>query len=142
MPTHPPAWAEHAMFSRDVLEVFDALFTTLNVERNAGAAARLFADDQDIVMWGSILSERAYGRDAVRALLREVADSADRLHIAWERRDVRVERDAAWVNALLKIRVERDGRMVKTVPYQITAILVKSDGAWRWHTFNGSEPRV
>jgi hypothetical protein len=28
----------------------------------------------------------------------------------------------------------------RVLHYRITALLVRRDGAWRWHTFNGSEP--
>jgi hypothetical protein len=50
--------------------------------------------------------------------------------------------DVAWVNAVGTLRVESPGQEQRIAPYRITAVLVRRDGAWRWHTFSGSEPHL
>ncbi len=43
--------------------------------------------------------------------------------------------DVAWINANGTLAVAG-----KQSDYQITAVFVRRDGRWLWHTFNGSEP--
>jgi hypothetical protein len=38
---------------REIVQVFDSLLATLTRDRDADAGARLFAADEDVVMWGS-----------------------------------------------------------------------------------------
>jgi hypothetical protein len=39
-----------------------------------------------------------------------------------------------------EVAVTPAGAAPRTSPYRLTAVLVRRDGEWRWHTFNGSEP--
>jgi uncharacterized protein (TIGR02246 family) len=124
----------------DVLAAFDGLFTALTERRDADGALRLFVGDDDIVMWGSDEDELAVGRPEVAALQRAIAASATRLKFSWQRRWVRVDGDAAWVNATGDVRIEEAGRTQPAMSYRVTAVLLRRDGAWRWHTFSGSMP--
>jgi len=54
---------------------------------------------------------------------------------------VTVEGDMAWVNAVGELRVENPDAPLKIAPYRITAVFVRRDDAWRWHTFSGSGAR-
>jgi uncharacterized protein (TIGR02246 family) len=128
------------MSERDVLAVFDALFEALTVRRDAAAGTALFADDADIRMWGSEEPERALGRAAVAELHRALAESPATLTFELTERWVHVEGDVAWVSAAGPVRIERPGEAPATTSYRLTAILVRRDGAWRWHTFHGTEP--
>lgn len=123
-----------------VLAAFDALFEALVDRRDAEAGSRLFADDADVLMWGSEESEQAIGPDAIAELHRAIAASPAELAFAWERRLVHVEGDVAWVSAAGTVRVARPGGAPRTTPYRAIAVLVRRSHAWRWHTFSGSEP--
>jgi uncharacterized protein (TIGR02246 family) len=124
----------------DVLRVFDALFETLTRQRDAEAGAELFADDADIVMWGSDESEQAIGREAVAELHRGIAALSGELTFRWHQRHVHIEGDAAWVNAAGQVGVRLAGEATRVSSYRTTAVFVWRGGAWRWHTFSGSEP--
>jgi ketosteroid isomerase-like protein len=126
----------------EILAAFDALFERLTVDRDAAAATALFANDQDVWMSGSDLPELAIGYEPIAELHRGVANSRYTLTFNWERRTVHSEGDVAWVNASGSLLVESEDREPTTMPYRITAVLVRRNGTWRWHTFNGSEPHT
>jgi ketosteroid isomerase-like protein len=125
----------------DVLRVFDALFETLTRERDADSGTALFADDADIVMWGSDESEQAIGPEAVGELHHALAALSGELTFRWLQRHVHVEGDAAWVNAAGDVSVQLPGEATRRTSYRMTAVFVRRGGAWRWHTFTGSEPK-
>jgi ketosteroid isomerase-like protein len=125
----------------DVLRVFDALFEALTRQRDAEAGTELFADDADIVMWGSEESEQAIGRAAVAELHGAVAAIAGELTFRWHQRHVHVEGHAAWVNAAGEVSVQLPGEATRVSSYRMTAVFVWRAGTWRWHTFTGSEPK-
>jgi ketosteroid isomerase-like protein len=125
-----------------VLEVFDALFVALTERHDALAATRLFVDEPDVVMWGSEEPERAVGRAAIGALHAGIAAHSGTLVFRWYRRHVHVEHEAAWVNADGEVVVTGDGQPLRVVPYRLTAIFVRREDEWGWHTFHGSEPNL
>jgi len=124
----------------DVLTTFFALIDALTEQRDAEAAIALYATDEDVVFSGSTQDEVGFGPEAVAAVLRAIVASPTRLSLSPERRQVREEDNVAWANITGRIRVEEPGTAPRDAPYRITAIFVRRDGAWRWHTFNGSEP--
>jgi uncharacterized protein (TIGR02246 family) len=126
----------------EILAAFDAFFDRLTIDRDAAAATALFADDDDIWMSGSDLSELAIGREAIAALHRAVVAHPFTLRFKWDERRVHVEGEVAWVNARGTVLVGFEDRESVTMHYRITAVLVRRDGAWRWHTMNGSEPHT
>jgi ketosteroid isomerase-like protein len=114
----------------EVLATFDAMREALCERRDADAAWRLFADQDDVVMWGSGPEELAVGYAAIGRLFRElVAASSDPLTFRWDFQQVRVAGDLAWVNAAGEWVRESNGQR-ETGPYRITAVLVWRDGAW------------
>jgi ketosteroid isomerase-like protein len=123
----------------DVEATFRALLDALTRDRDADAAIALYATDDDVAFWGSTVDEIAFGPQAVARVLREIVASPSELAFTWEPR-VHVAGDAAWLNAVGEVRVQNPGRELKIAPYRITAVFVRRDGAWRWHTFSGSEP--
>ena len=125
---------------RDVVQVFDALFAMVTGDRDAGAGTALFATDEDVVMWGSDEDEQAVGLQAVSELHRGIAASSTELDFRWHSRHVHVEGDVAWVNAAGEVTVSPPGEEATTSPYRLTAIFVRRDAEWRWHTFSGSMP--
>ena len=95
----------------------------------------LWATDPDTVMWGSDEDERAHGPEEVKALLEAVVASPSELGFDWEEREHHVEGDVCWINARGTLYVNGEA-----TPYRVTAVLVRRDGVWRWHTHSGSEP--
>jgi uncharacterized protein (TIGR02246 family) len=124
----------------EIIAAFDAFFDRLNVDRDAAAATALFAGDDDIWMSGSDLPELAIGRDAIAALHRDVVARPFTLTFTWDERRVHSEGEVAWVNAAGSLLVGYEQREPTTMHYRITVVLVRRDGAWRWHTMHGSEP--
>jgi uncharacterized protein (TIGR02246 family) len=121
-----------------VLAAFEALFDALLGRRDAEASAQLFVDDG--VMWGSEQDEVASGRPEIAALHRGIAEFDGDLVFRWRLRRAHVDGDVAWVNAAGEVTVAPAGATAQTTPYRLTAVLVRREGMWRWHTFNGSEP--
>jgi uncharacterized protein (TIGR02246 family) len=124
----------------DVIAVFEAFDTALK-RRDVDGIADLFADDPDVELWGSALPERAVGKLEIRGLLDRLfsalpESSVDRI---FEEPRVHVSGDVAWVNAVGSARWESGGEQHAS-PYRVTAVLVRTDDGWRWHTHNGSQP--
>jgi ketosteroid isomerase-like protein len=125
-----------------VLAAFEQLFDVLVGRRDAEAGTRLFVNDSNTVMWGSEHGERATGHAEIGALHRGIAEFAGELSFRWHHRHAQVDGDVAWVNADGEVSVASAGAAPRTTPYRLTAVLVRRQGKWRWHTFNGSEPNV
>lgn len=125
-----------------VLAAFDELFDALVDRRDAAAGTRMFVADADAVMWGSEQEECATGHAEIAELHRGIAGSSGALAFRWHQRHAHVDRDVAWVNADGEVTVTRVGAAPRTTPYRLTAVLVRRQGRWRWHTFNGSEPHA
>jgi uncharacterized protein (TIGR02246 family) len=130
------------MPATEILAAFDAFFERLTVDRDAAGASALFADDDDIWMSGSDLPELAIGTEAIAALHRDVVSRPFSLRFTWDKRMVHRDGDVAWVNADGSLLVDYQDREPTTMHYRITVVLVRRDGAWRWHTMNGSEPHT
>jgi RimJ/RimL family protein N-acetyltransferase/ketosteroid isomerase-like protein len=122
---------ELAVDALAALATFDALYELVTRARDGEAGGALFADDASVVMWGSEEDERAVGPAAVRDMLRAIAAGEAELAFRWHERRIQVDGDVAWINA--------SGELGGT-PYRTTAVLVRRDGAWRWHTHSGSAP--
>jgi hypothetical protein len=55
-------------------------------------------------------------------------------------RRVTVEGDAAWVSAIGDYRYAPPGEAPTGGPFRATAVFLRRDGRWLWHTYSGSEP--
>jgi ketosteroid isomerase-like protein len=119
----------------DPLAVFDALFRHLCEERDAAAAIALWAEDDDITLFGSELADTARGPVETRAHMGAIAGSAATIRFEWADKRVHVEGDVAWVTASGTLTVDE-----RIAPYQVVGVLVRRAREWRWHTFSGSEP--
>jgi ketosteroid isomerase-like protein len=117
----------------DPLATFHALFDALLVRKDIDAFMALWADDDDVALRGSDLTERDDGHAAIRAHGEAIIASANELRFDWDETLLHIEGDAAWITAA--------GAFNGGTPYRLTAVLVRRDGEWRWHTFAGSEPR-
>jgi ketosteroid isomerase-like protein len=124
------------MAGTDPLAAFHALFRHLCEERDAGAAAALWAEDADVTIFGSERVDMARGPADVRAHLEMIANAQSTIRFTWDDVRAHVEGDVAWVTATGTLTVDD-----RAAPYQAACILVRREGEWRLHTFSGGEPR-
>ena len=124
-----------------VLTAFEALDRASDGGGDADAIVHLFTDDAQVTFWGSAEPEEAVGPAGLRALADAIAQAPGSFVVTWHERRVTVEGDVAWVNASGTAAWDPGTGVVKTLPYRATAVAVRRDGAWLWHTFNGSEPQ-
>jgi ketosteroid isomerase-like protein len=106
-------------------------------ERDAASAFALWAEDDDVTLFGSEQADTARGPAELRVHIDAIAGASATIRFAWNDKRVHVEGDVAWVTASGTLTV--DGRVA---PYQVAGVLVRRGGEWRWHTFSGSEPRA
>ena len=118
-----------------VLDLFESLYRSVCEQRDADEGTRLWAGDADIAMVGSGLDEVAFGSAAVHSLLQGIAAADVSISFEWSQQRVHVEGDVAWVNAAGVLTVDGDAS-----DYRTTAIFVRREGRWLWHTHAGSEP--
>ena len=122
-----------------VLAAFDSLFDALLKRGDAEEAVSLFADE-DVVFWGSGREEQALDRTALARLFGAITQIGEALSFEWSTRRVTVEGDAAWVSAIGDYRYAPPGEAPTGGPYRVTAVFLRRDGRWLWHTYSGSEP--
>ncbi len=118
-----------------VRETFDALFVAATEDRDARAFGELWINDPSVTMWGSDFDERATGLEEIYALGEALASSQTLLEFHWHEVDIHERGDVAWVNADGQRDLDGDAS-----PYRLTAVLLRGDDGWLWHTFNGSIP--
>ncbi len=117
------------------LDAFDEFFRLVTEAGDSEAAARLWASADDTVLFGSEKSDTSRGFDAIQAHIKAITSAETTIRFTWNDRQVSTDGDVAWINAAGTLDVGG-----KQSDYQITAVLVRRDGRWLWHTFNGSEP--
>ena len=125
----------------DVIAAFEALDVAFE-RRDIDAIMGLFTDDADITMWGSALPERAVGREELRVLLSRLLEAfpTSSFRLEYSERRVHVIGDITWVNAAGTATWDPGDGTIREVPYRVTAVLVRTEGGWRWHTHQGSQP--
>jgi ketosteroid isomerase-like protein len=124
---------------KEVLSAFDALFEALLKRGDPHEGVSLFVDD-DVVFWGSGREEHALGRAALADLFSRIVGFGEALSFRWSHRQVHVEGDAAWVSAIGELSYDPPDGPAQNGPYRLTAVFVRRDGRWLWHTYSGSEP--
>jgi ketosteroid isomerase-like protein len=125
-----------------VLAAMDAVYEKA-AENRLGDLPELFVDDPDLTFWGSEDVEEAVGPAELREFAAAAAAGADSFRFDWPERRVRIHGDVAWVNAVGTCEWTPEGeREPRTVGYRLTAVLVRRDGRWLWHTHHGSEPNL
>lgn len=124
-----------------VLATFDGLYAAACEARDADAMVGLFVSDDDLSWWGSGESEQFVGPDKLRVFADEITRFEGSLRFVWHQRQVRIEGDTAWVNALGQLEVETAASR-RTAPYRVTTVMLRRGSRWLWHTYHGSEPVV
>jgi ketosteroid isomerase-like protein len=123
----------------EVLAAFDGLFEALLTRGDPDEAMSRFADG-DVIFWGSGREEQALGRPALAELFGAIAKIGDTLSFDWSHRQVGVGGEAAWVSAIGHFSHTPANGPPHSGPYRVTAVFVRRDGRWLWHTYSGSEP--
>jgi uncharacterized protein YcbX len=98
-----------------------------------------FAEEADVRLVGSEVSEAATGPAEVEALVRRFFGLPVQIRWEWQRRDVSFVGDVAWLFAQGEAILSGDG-IEQRVPYRMTGVLERRGGTWRWRHFHGSEP--
>ena len=129
------------MSDRDEVIAALAAFDTALKARNVDAIVDLFADDPDVELWGSDLSERAVGKLEIRALLEGLFSRLPESSVVrtFEEPRVHIAGDVAWMTAAGTAKTEAGGEP-RAIPYRVTAVMVRAADGWRWHTHNGAQP--
>ena len=111
------------------------MFVAATEDRDARAFGELWINDPSVTMWNSEFEERATGLEEIYSLGETLVASPSVLEFRWDELEVHERGDVAWVNADGQLDVDGDAH-----PYRLTAVLLRSDAGWLWHTFNGSIP--
>jgi len=98
-----------------------------------------FADEADIRLVGSEVSEVATGPAEVEALVRRFFGLPGQIRWEWRRRDISFVGDVAWLFAQGEAVLSGEGPEQR-VPYRMTGVLERRGDTWRWRHFHGSEP--
>jgi ketosteroid isomerase-like protein len=125
-----------------VLAAMDALYEKA-AELQLDELHHLFVDDPDLTFWGSEDVEEAVGPAELQAFARAAASAGTAFHFEWPERRVHIDGDVAWVNAVGTCVWTPAGEdEPRTVGYRLTAVFVRRNGRWLWHTHHGSEPNA
>jgi ketosteroid isomerase-like protein len=121
-------------------QVLQALerFERLVAERDP-ALLSAFADEADVRLVGSEVSEVATGPAEVEALVRRFFGLPVQIRWEWRSRDVSFVGDVAWLFAQGEAVLRGEGGEQR-VPYRMTGVLERRRDTWRWRHFHGSEP--
>jgi ketosteroid isomerase-like protein len=95
-----------------------------------------FAEDADIALYGSEVSEVVIGPVAMRAFFQRVLGGISKPRFTLSNRRVSAGSDVSWFTA----DAEVDIGGVRASPYRLVAVLEKRHGRWLWTLFSGSEP--
>jgi ketosteroid isomerase-like protein len=121
-------------------QVLQALerFERLVAERDPALLSE-FAEEADVRLVGSEVSEAATGPAEVEALVRRFFGLPVQIRWEWQRRDVSFVGDVAWLFAQGEAVLSGEGGEQR-VPYRMTGVLERRGDTWRWRHFHGSEP--
>ena len=114
-----------------------ARLTTM-LEHRDPALVDEFVDDPDVLIVGSEASEIEIGREQIAQMVKALsAGPSVRFH--WTQTRSGSHGDVAWLFASGEVVVTDHGADTR-VPYRLTGVLERRNGAWKWRPFHGSEP--
>ena len=121
-------------------QVLQALerFERLVAERDPALLSE-FADEANVRLVGSEVSEVATGPAEVEALVRRFFGLPVQIRWEWRSRDVSFVGDVAWLFAQGEAVLRGEGGEQR-VPYRMTGVLERRGDTWRWRHIHGSEP--
>ena len=120
---------------RDLLVAFEGFYEAVCRDRDPQAALALWADDDDVTLFGSDEVDAALGPVELGRHLEAIAAYPAEIVFAWGERRARIEAEVAWVAAQGTLSVGGDA-----VPYEAAGVFVRRQGRWLWHTHAGSTP--
>jgi hypothetical protein len=98
-----------------------------------------FAEEADVRLVGSEVSEVATGPAEVEALVDRLFGLPVQIRWEWQSRDVSFVGDVAWLFAQGEAVLSGEDTEQR-VPYRMTGVLERRSDMWRWRHFHGSEP--
>jgi hypothetical protein len=98
-----------------------------------------FADDGDAVLIGSGAGELAIGRAQIEQQLKAIYAAPVMVRFEWRQTRSASKGDVGWVFAEGDVVITADGKDTR-LPYRLTGVLDRNNGAWKWRQFHGSQP--
>lgn len=124
----------------EVIVAVDAFDAALRARDLMAAEAAWALDRADVSILGSASGEEFIGPDAVRACLAALTSRPTAHGWRWVDRQVSIVGHVAWVVADAPWQTVHPGGAATERPYRVTGVLVRTDDAWRWCHYHGSEP--
>ena len=116
-----------------------ARLTTM-LEHRDPALVDEFVDDPDVLIVGSEASEIEIGREQIAQMVKALS-AGPAVRFNWTQTRSGSHGDVAWLFASGDVVVTDHGTDTR-VPYRLTGVLERRNGAWKWRQFHGSEPAV
>src|SRR5213593_1869748 len=82
----------------------------------------LFWPDDDVILVGSEAGEVARGREEIRRALEELFGRGEAYSFDWERHDISMSGDLAWLFAEGVVAVRGDDGMSERLPYRVGGV--------------------
>lgn len=100
--------------------------------KDGAALTELFADDPDVLLFGTGADERWVGRPAIRNQFARNFEEASQARFEWTSQHVAAcGSDGAWVAAEAIVHVTV-GNAVRSIPIRFTVVLERRAGQWVW----------
>ena len=113
---------------RDVMAVLRSYFSALTA-RDEPAVLALFADDADLVLFGSGADERRVGKGELLLQTRRDWSQSDAMSFAIDWSSVSAAGKVAWVAMELTVSVTTPGQAL-TLPARFSVVLEQRAGRW------------
>ncbi len=114
--------------TNDVLAVLQAYADTY-ARRDADGMLGLFADDADLVVFGSGADELRIGKQEVLVQARRDWSQSDSISLAYDWSSVSAAGAVAWASTKLTVVVQANGQRL-TIPARFSVVLEQRDGRW------------
>ena len=123
---------------RDIESALARLNALVGAKDNSVIEA--FDDDAEVLLVGSELGEIAKGRHAIETFFTALFAAPVTIGWEWNRIDIGTEGATLWFFAEGRAVLDSAGE-IKRLPYRLSGVLVRRNGALYWRQFHGSEPR-
>ena len=111
-----------------MLDVLESYFGAIR-SRDEAALLALFADDADVVLFGSGADERRVGKAELLLQTRRDWSQSDAISLAIDWSSVSAAGEVAWVSTEVTVAIVAAGQSV-TLPARFSAVLERRVGRW------------
>ena len=112
-------------------KVLDQNFKALETE-DLGLYEKIFANDADMVVFGTDATERVVGWEALKKVMTKQFEATESTKITSSDRVIKVHESGqvAWFSEIIDWEVTADGQIVKMEGVRGTGVLEKRNGNW------------